>query len=215
MLDIGFGMHTEEKPLFFRQAEHLAPATVFVSEPTFFAHLTLAVARDVRALGAGVGHQAKQPVGIGHQAVPRAPAHAGRRQGFGIPDLRAFHAAINTEILKDLPVRAAVAMFDVGNEFLVARFEDIHLHIPDRRIRGDAKFQHRIPLTRVQPVLHDKRIGPPLGQRLVQQPIVLAIIVDDFVDPRDHCFSAHFKIPFCLRLCFTIRRASGAKTLKR
>src|SRR6266705_1323208 len=80
VLDVGRLVQLEEFELSIAEPEELAPALALQAEPAVLFHDTRAVAGDVRALGAGVGDDALEPVAVCHQSVPRGPGDLRRRK---------------------------------------------------------------------------------------------------------------------------------------
>src|SRR5882672_10590084 len=71
--DVGLLVQLEELELAVGEAEELPPALALQPEPSVLLHRARAVAGNVRALGAGVGDDAFQPMTVRHQALPRRP----------------------------------------------------------------------------------------------------------------------------------------------
>src|SRR6185295_12213226 len=92
VLDVGLGVQLEELELVVPQVEQPAPARPLAAEPAELPEFARAVARDVDALGAGVGDDAFQPVAVTHQPFPRRPAQLGGGQGPGLLDIGALQA---------------------------------------------------------------------------------------------------------------------------
>src|SRR3954465_10455306 len=96
----------------------------FDAKPAELAEGALAVARNVDALGAGIGDDALQPVPVRHQAVPRGPGELGGGERLCRLYLFSGNTNTNREIFQDLPVGTAAAVLVVGDHLFAAGADD-------------------------------------------------------------------------------------------
>src|SRR5437667_1652624 len=152
MLDVGLLVQLEEFELAVRQPEELAPALALQAEPAVLLHDTGAVAGDVRALGAGVGDDAFEPMAVAHQTLPGRPGELRRGNGRRRADLAARKADPRSQIFQDLPVSPSAAVPVVGNHLFAACLDYADARVPVGAVGRDLELEHRIALARVEPV---------------------------------------------------------------
>ena len=185
VLQVGLGVEGEELELVVGQPEELRPAHALHAEPPALAHQAGAVARDVDALGAGVGDEPLEPVAVAHQRIPRQPAQPGGREQLGRPDVVEPHADVRPQLLEDLPVGPAAAVGVVGDHLLGAGGDDPHAEVPDRAVGGDAELQDGVALAGVEAVLAHEGPGATRRQRLGEEPRPPGEGVHHLVQPLD------------------------------
>src|SRR6266581_369495 len=92
---------------------------------------------------------------------PMSPSHADQAScvvGIG--------AAARSQVLEDLPVRAAAAVLVVGDDLLAAGADDADARLPVRAVGRDLELQHRVALSRIEPVLHGEHARPDWETRI-------------------------------------------------
>src|SRR6266571_4417296 len=191
VLDVGFFVQLEELQIVAGQLEELPTALALKAEPAVLSHDAGTVARHVCPLGAGVGDDALQPVAVSHKSFPRGPGElrgGNRRRG---ADLAALQADARSQVFQDLPVRAAAAVLVVGDDFLAAGLDDADARFPVRAVGRDLELQHRVALSRIEPVLHGEHARPALRHLLVEIARAAAEVVDRLVQPREDAPSRH------------------------
>src|SRR5882762_3784375 len=130
MLDVRLFVQLEEFEIVVGEVKDSAPAMALQAEPAVLFHDAGAVAGDVRALGAGVGDDAFQPMPVRHQALPGDPGELRRSNGRRRADLAALQADSCSQIFQDLPVRPAATVLVVGDDFLATCLDDADSRIP-------------------------------------------------------------------------------------
>src|SRR6266581_9053000 len=166
MLDVGLLVQLEKFEIVAGQLEELPPALALKAEPAVPPHDAGAVAGYVGALGAGVGDDAFQPVAVSHKSFPRGPGElrgGNRRCG---ADLAALQADARSQVLQDPPVRAAAAVLVIGDDLLAAGADDADARLPVRAVGRDLELQHRVALSRIEPVLHGEHARPDWETRI-------------------------------------------------
>src|SRR6266568_6649798 len=191
MLDIGRLVQLEEFQILIGQLEELPPALALKAEPAVLFHDAGAVAGNVGALGAGVGDDSFQPVAVSHESFPRRPGELRRGNGRGGADFLSRKADARSQVLQDLPVRAAAAVLVVGDDLLAAGADDADARLPVRAVGRDLELQHRVALPRIEAVLHGEHARPALRHLLAEIARAAAEVVDRLVQPREDAISRH------------------------
>src|SRR5579875_178377 len=129
-----------------RVTEQRLPAIMLHPEPALFAKRTRPVTGQIDPLRRGVRDQPFEPVAILAQRLPGEPAQLGRWKGLGPRNFLAAHPDEGPQVLEDRPVRAAAAVFVVGDHFLGTARDDLDPRLPIGAVRRDGDLEVRVTL---------------------------------------------------------------------
>jgi len=150
----------------------------------------VAVARDVRAFGAGVGDDAFEPVAARHQPFPGRPGELGGRNRFRALDFLARKPDARPEVFEDLPVRAPAPVLVVGDHLLAATRGMMPMRVSQSgQLVATLSLSTEVALPRVQPVLHREHARAPPGHVLPEIACATAEVVDRRVQAREDALS--------------------------